>query len=66
MKNPHTGQGEGTGERGRSTAIVARPSSLTRKLQTLRQFLEREALTNPTASVLLLELGRTLAGAWAA
>ena len=65
MKKPNA-QNVGNLERGRSTAIVARPSSLARKLQTLRQFLEREALTNPTASVLLLELGRTLAGAWAA
>ena len=50
----------------RSTNSVARPSSLTRKLQTLRQFLEREALTNPLAAVLLLELSRMLAGAMAA
>ena len=62
MKNPNA-QNVGNLERGRSRAIVSRPSSLTRKLQTLRQFLEREALTNPTAAVLLLELGRTLAGA---
>ena len=64
MKKPNA-QNVGNLERGRSLKSI-RPSSLTRKLQTLRFFLEREALTNPTASVLLLELGRTLAGAWAA
>ena len=64
MKNPNA-RNIGNLEQ-RSTNSVARPSSLTRKLQTLRQFLEREALTNPLAAVLLLELGRMLAGAMAA
>ena len=61
MKKPNA-QNVGNLERGRSLKSI-RPSSLARKLQTLRSFLEREALTNPTAAVLLLELGRTLAGA---
>ena len=64
MKNPNAGN-VGRLEQC-STNSVARPSSLACKLQTLRSFLEREVLTNPTASVLLLELGRTLAGAVAA
>jgi len=35
-------------------------SSLTLKLQALRDFLEHEALTNPLAARLLLEFGRQL------
>jgi|GEM_PF-1947824 len=64
MKNPNAGN-VGKLERGRSTAIVPRRSSLTQaqKRHILRIFLTARARTNPVAARLLLELGRTLAGA---
>ena len=50
-------------EQGSSNSSVARPSSVALKFKTLRDFLENEALTDPTAARLLLEFALQLAGA---
>ena len=63
MKDPNA-QNVGNLERGRSLKSI-RPSSLTssQKRHILWAFLTAQARTKPTAARLLLELGRTLAGA---